>query len=138
MNRDPLSLSRFAGTLHAVLRIMAALSFMSHGTMKLLGFPAAPPGMPPMPVSPLSFMGVAGLLELVGGFLVLIGFFTRPVAFLLAGEMAVGYFMVHAPMGIIPATNNGEAAYLYTFIFLWLSAAGAGPLSLDNAGRSAA
>ncbi|MDE2410365.1 MAG: DoxX family protein [Sphingomonadales bacterium] len=138
MNRDPLNLSRFAGPLHALLRIMTALSFISHGTMKLLGFPAASAALGPMPVPLFSFMGAAGLLELVGGLLVMVGFFTRPVAFLLAGEMAVGYFIVHMPLGIIPATNNGEAAYLYTFIFLWLAAAGAGPLSLDNAGKTAA
>ncbi|MDE2436476.1 MAG: DoxX family protein [Sphingomonadales bacterium] len=130
-------MSRFTGLLHAVLRIMAGLSFMSHGTMKLLGFPAAPAALGPMPVSPLSFMGFSGLLELVGGALVLLGLFTRPVAFVLAGEMAVGYFMVHLPHGLIPATNMGEAAYLYCFVFLWLSAAGAGPLSLDNRDKAA-
>jgi putative oxidoreductase len=136
MAADPLKLARFTGPFHALLRITAALSFISHGTMKLLGFPAAPPGMPPMPVSPLSFMGVAGLLELVGGLLVLVGLFTRPVAFLLAGEMAVGYWMAHAPQGMIPATNMGEAAYLYCFVFLYLAAAGAGPFSLDSRAKT--
>jgi putative oxidoreductase len=135
MNTDPLRMARFTGRFHAVLRITAGLSFMSHGTMKLLGFPAAPPGMPPMPVSPMSFMGVAGLLELVGGLLVVLGLFTRPVAFLLAGEMAVGYWMAHAPQGMIPATNMGEAAYLYCFVFLFLAAAGAGPWSVDERRR---
>lgn len=136
MAADPFKLARFTGLFHALLRITAALSFISHGTMKLLGFPAAPPGMPPMPVSPLSFMGFAGILELVGGLLVLLGLFTRPVAFLLAGEMAVGYWLAHAPQGMIPATNMGEAAYLYCFVFLYLAAAGAGPWSLDNRAKS--
>ena len=132
MAADPLNMSRFSGPLHAVLRITVALSYITHGTMKLLGIPAAPAGMSPMPVSPFSFLGVAGLLELFGGLLVLVGLYTRPTAFLLAGQMAVGYWMVHAPKGLIPATNMGEAAYLYCFIFLWLAAAGAGPFSLDN------
>ncbi|MEO5597342.1 MAG: DoxX family protein [Novosphingobium sp.] len=132
MNADPLKFARFSGPFHALLRIAAGLSFMSHGTMKLLGVPAAPADMGAMPVSPLSFMGATGLLELVGGLLVLIGLFTRPAAFLLAGEMAVAFWMVHAPNGIVPATNMGEAAYLYCFVFLFLSAAGAGPYALDN------
>jgi len=132
MNTDPLKLARFSGQAHAILRITAALSYMSHGTMKLLGFPAAPAAMGPMPVPLFSFMGFAGALELLGGFLVLIGWFTRPVAFLLAGQMAIGYWMVHAPKGMIPATNMGEAAYLYCFVFLYFASAGAGPWSLDN------
>ncbi len=135
MSKDPFNLARFSGTFHAVLRITAALSFMSHGMMKLFGFPASPPkpGMPPMPVQHLlSMMGVAGMLELVGGALVLLGLFTRPVALLLSGEMAVAFWIAHAPHGIIPANNMGEAAYLYCFVFLWLAAAGAGPMSLDS------
>ncbi|MFM5925180.1 MAG: DoxX family protein [Novosphingobium sp.] len=132
MTADPLNLSRFTAPLHALLRTAAGLSFVSHGTMKLLGFPAAPPGMPPMPVSPLSFMGIAGIIELVCGLLVFFGLFTRIAAFVAAGEMAVAFWLVHAPQGIIPATNMGEAAYLYTFVFLWLAAAGAGPFSLDS------
>jgi putative oxidoreductase len=134
MNSDPLKLGRFSGAAHALLRIMAALSYISHGTMKLCGFPAMPamPGAPAMPAPPLfSLFGAAGLLEIVGGGLVLIGLFTRPAAFLLAGEMAIAYWLVHARGGLIPVTNMGEAAYLYCFIFLWLSAAGAGPWSLD-------
>ena len=135
MNADPLKLARFAGPFHAILRITTALTFISHGSMKLLGFPQMPgmPGQPPMPAPPLfSLFGVAGVLELVGGLLLLIGLFTRPVAFLLAGEMAVAFWMVHAQGGIIPLVNMGESAYLFCFIFLWLSAAGAGPWSLDN------
>lgn len=135
MTADPLKLARFAGPFHAILRMATALTFVSHGSMKLLGFPAMPPmpGAPPMPAPPLlSLMGVAGIMELVGGLLVLVGLFTRPVAFLLAGEMAVAYWMAHAPQGPIPVTNMGESAYLFCFVFLWLSAAGAGPWSIDG------
>ena len=139
MNTDPLKLARFTGPLHAVLRMATALTFVSHGTMKLLGFPAMPPmpGAPAMPAPPLlSLMGVAGMLEMVGGLLVLVGLFTRPVAFLLAGEMAVAYGMAHAPQGLIPVTNMGESAYLFCFVFLWLSAAGAGPCSIDGSDKA--
>lgn len=140
MSVDPLRLSRFSGPFHAILRIATALTFISHGSMKLLGFPqmpAMPGGPPPMPSPPIfSLFGVAGIIELVGGLLVLVGLFTRPAAFLLAGEMAIAYWMVHAQGGIIPVTNMGESAYLFCFIFLWLSAAGAGPLSLDSLGKT--
>jgi putative oxidoreductase len=141
MTNDPLNMARFSGPLHALLRVTTALTFISHGTMKLFGFPQMPPmpGAPPMGAPPLlSLMGVAGILELVGGLLVLIGLFTRPVAFLLAGQMAVAYWMAHGSHGAIPATNMGEAAYLFCFVFLWLSAAGAGPFSLDNRIEAAA
>ena len=134
MTNDPLNIARFAGPLHALLRVMTALTFMSHGTMKLLGFPHMPamPGHPPMPAPPLlSLFGVAGMLELAGGALVLVGLFTRPVAFLLAGEMAIAYGLVHAHGGLVPATNMGESAYLFCFIFLWLAAAGSGPFACD-------
>ena len=129
---------RFAGPAHALLRVAAALSYISHGSMKLLGFPHMPsmPGQPPMPAPTLfSLFGAAGVMELLGGSLLLLGLFTRPVAFLLSGQMALAYWMVHAQQGLVPATNMGEAAYLYCFVFLWLASAGAGPLSLD-AGRS--
>jgi len=135
MSADPFKLGRFAGPLHALLRVTAALSFMSHGTMKLLGFPHMPaiPGVPPMPAPPLlSLFGAAGTLEIVGGALVLLGLFTRPVALLLAGEMAIAYWLVHARGGLIPVTNMGEPAYLYCFIFLWLAAAGSGSFALDK------
>ena len=135
MATDPFKTARFSGPFHALLRVAAALSFISHGTMKLLGFPQMPamPGHPPMPSPPLlSLFGAAGVLELVGGALVLVGLFTRPVALLLSGEMAIAYWMVHAKGGLVPATNMGEPAYLYCFVFLWLAAAGAGPFSLDS------
>jgi putative oxidoreductase len=126
----------WAPRLLAVLRIIAALLFLEHGLVKVLGFPpGAAPGAQPL----LSFFGIAGLIETVGGWLLLIGLFTRPVAFLLAGEMAVGYFMVHAPLGFCPAINAGDAAILFCFIFLYLAAAGPGAWSVDEmrAGKAA-
>jgi putative oxidoreductase len=126
----------WAPRLLAALRIMSALLFLEHGLVKLFGFPAgAAPGPQPL----LSFFGIAGLIEVAGGVLLLIGLFTRPVAFLMAGEMAVGYFMVHAPQSFFPAINGGDAAILFCFIFLYLSAAGPGAWSLDEmrAGKAA-
>ncbi len=105
-----------------LLRIVAALLFMEHGAQKLLGFPPSDHGSPEL----LSLLGVAGILELVGGFFILIGLFTRPVAVLLSGEMAVAYWMVHAPKSIYPALNGGDAAILYCFVFLYLAVAGPG------------
>lgn len=111
----------------AVLRIMTALLFIEHGTMKLFGFPA-PMGEGSLP--PL--MLVAALLELIGGILVLVGFLTRPVAFLLAGEMAVAYFMAHFPKSFFPAMNNGDAAVLFCFVFLYLFFVGPGAWAVDS------
>ena len=128
MNADPLKMSRFTGLFHALLRIVTALLFIEHGSMKLLGFPASPMPRPPL----ASLMGVAGCLELVGGLLVLLGLFTRPVAFLLSGQMALAYWMVHAPQGPFPAVNMGEPAVLFCFIFLYLAAVGPGPLALGS------
>jgi putative oxidoreductase len=112
----------------AALRIMTGLLFMEHGTSKLLGFPHEPKFDA---LQLFSLMGLAGVLELVGGFLIVVGLFTRPVAFVLAGNMAVAYFMGHGSKGFFPALNGGDAAILYCFIFLYLVAAGAGPFSLD-------
>jgi putative oxidoreductase len=112
----------------SVLRIVVGFMFMMHGTQKLFGFPAAMPGGPqPM----LSLIGVAGVMETIGGALMIAGLLTRPVAFLLSGQMAVAYFRVHAPAGFWPLLNNGELAALYCFTFLFFSAAGAGPWSVD-------
>jgi putative oxidoreductase len=119
----------WAPRLRAGLRIVSALLFLEHGLVKVLGFPA---GAEPGPQALLSFFGIAGLIEAVGGVLLLIGLFTRPVAFLLAGEMAVGYFMVHAPANFYPAINGGDAAILFCFVFLYLSAAGPGAWSVDE------
>lgn len=127
MTTDPLKMSRFAGPFHALLRIVTGLIFLEHGTMKLFGFP--PSEMRP-PVGSLFWVG--GVMELVGGVLIVLGLFTRPVAFLLAGEMAVAYWMFHAPQSIYPALNQGDASILYCFVFLWLSAAGSGPWALDR------
>jgi putative oxidoreductase len=119
----------WAPRLLSVLRIVAALIFMVHGAQKLLGFPPMPPGG--STPAPFTLLWVGGVLELFGGLLLLIGFFTRPVAFLLAGEMAVAYWMFHAPQGPFPALNGGDAAILYCFVFLYLAAAGPGPWSVD-------
>jgi putative oxidoreductase len=120
----------FAPYLQSVLRIVAAIMFMLAGTMKLFAFPA---GVPPDgdTVKLMSQMGLAGMLETFGGGLLILGLFTRPVAFLLSGEMAIAYFQVHFPMSPWPVINNGVPAVLYCFIWLWFSSAGPGPWSLD-------
>ena len=120
----------WAPQLLSILRIIAAFLFMQFGTAKLVAFPAAiMPGGVTAPIG--SLPGVAGLLEAVGGVLLLVGLFTRPVAFILAGEMAVAYFIGHAPQGFWPVLNQGHPAVLFCFVWLYLSAAGAGPWSLD-------
>ena len=121
--------SGVAPQLLSVLRIVAALMFMQAGTMKLFGWPAAMPGG--ATVSLMTQVGIGGVLEAVGGALLLVGLFTRPVAFVLSGEMAVAYFQFHAPQGFWPTVNQGQPAVLYCFIWLYFSAAGAGPWSLD-------
>ena len=109
----------------AILRIMTALLFIEHATQKLFNFPAAP-----YEISTLFF--VAGMIELVGGILILFGFFTRPAAFILSGEMAFAYFMVHMPINFFPANNQGDGAILFCFIFLFLVFSGPGALALDE------
>jgi len=123
----------WAPYLLSVLRIVLALLFIAHGLVKLFGFPAgAAPGQVPI----VGIYGLAALLEMIGGAALLLGLFTRPVAFVLSGEMAVAYFMAHAPQGFFPALNGGELAILYCFAFLYLAAAGAGPWSLDARRRA--
>lgn len=112
----------------SLLRVVTGFLFMQHGAQKIFGYPAAQQG----PFDLLSMSGVAGVLELVGGFLILIGLFTRPTAFLLSGLMAVAYFMVHAPQGFWPLVNGGELAALYSFAFLYLFTAGGGEWSVDH------
>ncbi|MDO8827523.1 DoxX family protein [Methylophaga sp.] len=112
----------------SILRIVTAFMFMQHGGQKLFGFPA--PQRYEFDLFTLS--GVAGVLEIVGGFLILIGLFTRPVAFILSGQMAVAYFIAHAPQAFWPLLNNGELAALFSFIFLYLFVAGGGAWSVDN------
>ena len=119
----------FAPALLSVLRIMTGLLFLEHGTGKILGFPAGLPFIDQMPTGMLYF---TGLMELIGGALITIGLITRPVAFILSGYIAVGYFMVHFPMSFFPAKNGGDAAVLYCFVFLYLAAAGAGPWAIDK------
>lgn len=119
------------GALLSLLRAMTGLLFMQHGLQKLFGL-LADPSRPAMGgPAPFSLFWFAGVLELVGGFLIAIGLFTRPVAFLLAGEMAVAYFTAHAPRNFFPVLNGGENAVLFCFVFLYLFAVGAGPYSAD-------
>jgi putative oxidoreductase len=126
--------SSSAPQLLSTLRIVAAFLFVQFGTAKLFAFPAATlPGGGTAPIA--SLPGVAGVLETFGGALLLVGLFTRPVAFLLSGEMAFAYFMVHAPRGFWPVLNQGQAAILFCFVWLYVSAAGAGPWSVDAALR---
>ena len=120
--------SAWSPRLLSILRIMAALLFFEHGTSKLFGFP--PSGMGEIQL--FSMIGLSAILESVGGFLLLIGLFTRPVAFILSGEMAFAYFMAHAPKGFFPAGNGGDAAILFCFLFLYLSSAGPGAWSVDS------
>ncbi|MBV8688421.1 MAG: DoxX family protein [Alphaproteobacteria bacterium] len=118
---------RWAPALLSLLRFVAGLIFLEHGAQKLLGFPPSPMPQP----APMTLFWFGGILELVGGTLVALGLFTRPVAFLLSGEMAIAYWMFHAPQSPYPAVNMGDAAILYCFVFLYLAAAGPGPWSLD-------
>jgi putative oxidoreductase len=120
--------SKWSPVLLSILRIVVAFLFMEHGAQKLFGVP----GIGDHKVELVSLMGFAGVLEFFGGGLLLIGLFTRPIAFILAGEMAFAYFMVHAPQSMWPAINQGDAAVLYCFTMLYLSSAGGGPWSLDS------
>lgn len=126
--------ARFTPHTLAALRIVAGLLFLSHGLVKLVGFPAgAEPGPQPL----LSLFGVGAVIEALTGVLVALGLFTRPAAFIASGQMAVAYWMFHAPSGFFPVLNGGEPAILFTFIFLLISAAGPGAFSLDAALRRA-
>jgi putative oxidoreductase len=118
----------WAPRLLSVLRIMSALVLLQHGTAKLLKFPAVAM-FAKLDLS--SLPGIAGFLELIGGALLLIGLFTRPVAFILSGTYAVAYFYAHAPRGFYPILNGGELVVLFCFIFLYIAAAGPGPWSID-------
>jgi putative oxidoreductase len=112
----------------SIVRIVAALIFMEHGTQKLFGFP---PSANPAPAL-FSLYGFAAILEAVGGTLLVLGLFTRPVAFILSGEMAFAYWMSHAPRNFFPILNGGDAAILYCFLFLYLAFAGGGAWSVDR------
>ena len=124
------ALSKYQPQALAVLRVVTALCFMAHGTQKLFGFPASQMGSPEL----FSLMGLAAVLEVFGGLAIILGLFTRPVAFILAGEMAYAFWMMHVPMGgsIIPVSNGGDAAVLFCFVFLYLVFSGPGAWSLDE------
>ena len=120
-------LNAWAPMVLSILRIVAALLFIEHGLMKIFGFPAPMPGSGPLP--PLIM--AAGWIEIIFGGLLALGLFTRPVAFILSGEMAVAYFMAHAPHGLYPVVNMGELAVLYCFLFFYFVFVGGGPWSVD-------
>ena len=128
---DPRTPAWLTGLTHALLRAITGALFMQHGLQKLFGLLVSPDrpwgGAPPA----FSQFWFAGVLEVFGGALIVLGLFTRPVAFLLAGEMAVAYFQVHAPQSFWPILNGGEPVVLFCFVFLYLFAVGAGPYSLD-------
>jgi putative oxidoreductase len=123
------ALARYRPHALAALRIMTGLIFMAHGLVKLFGFPEVE-GMGRVEL--LSLAGFGGVIELVGGALVVLGLFTRPAAFIASGEMAVAYWMFHAPQSFYPIVNGGDAAILYCFIFLYIAVAGPGSFSLDR------
>lgn len=131
MNFDALA-SAWAPRLLSILRIMTGLLFLQHGTAKLLKIPVVPMFANLSLTSP---PGIAGILELVGGVLIILGLFTRSVSFVLSGLMAAAYFMAHAPRGFYPILNAGELAILFCFVFLYFTAAGPGPWSIDAARR---
>ena len=126
---------RWTSLFLSILRIVAALILMQHGSQKLFHYP---PSGTPGPVAPLVLMsqtGLAGVLEFFGGLMLLLGLFTRPVAFILSGEMAVAYFQVHAPRAFLPIVNRGELAMILCFVFLYLAFAGGGSWSVDSVMR---
>ena len=126
---------RWTSLVLSILRIVAALILMQHGSQKLFHYP---PSGAPGPVVPLVLMsqtGLAGILEFFGGMFLLLGLFTRPVAFILSGEMAVAYFQVHAPRAFLPIVNRGELAAMLCFVFLYLAFAGGGSWSVDGVMR---
>ncbi|HEX8359473.1 MAG TPA: DoxX family protein [Longimicrobium sp.] len=127
----PFFMHRFEEPTLALLRVVAGLMFMQHGAQKLFGWLKAPDA-PPGTVELMSQMGLAGVLEFFGGLMIVLGLFTRPVAFVLAGQMAFAYFTAHAPQGPVPILNGGELAVLFCFIFFYFSARGGGRYSLDH------
>lgn len=129
MNYDKDFSSIWTPRLQSILRIVVAGLFLMHGSAKLLHIPHVPQFDN---VQLTSLVGIAGLLELLGGFLLLIGLFTRPVAFILSGEMAIAYFMAHQPRGLLPILNGGELAAIYSFVFLYFAVAGGGLWSVDE------
>jgi putative oxidoreductase len=129
-------LGRYEPHFYALLRIVSGFLFLLHGTQKFFNFPPLPPQMPSAPLNPLLMVGAT--IEVVAGLLILIGLFTSLAAFIASGMMAVAYFMAHQPQGALPPTNGGDAAVLFCFIFLYMSARGSGILSVDSARRGGA
>lgn len=121
-------LGKYSSHLYAVLRIIAGLLFALHGSQKLLGFPGNRPG-----VALASLLGVAGVIELVGGLMIALGLFAGYAAFVTSGQMAVAYFMRHNPQGFWPLLNQGELAVIYCFVFLYIASRGSGSWSIDSA-----
>ncbi len=121
-------LKPYTAQLLSLLRIITSLLLLQHGTTKYLNIPIGPQNN----ASPTTMGGAAGMFELVGGIMLLLGLFTRPVAFILSGVMAVAYFYAHAPRGVFPILNGGELAVLYCFVLLYLAAAGGGAWSVDR------
>jgi putative oxidoreductase len=121
-------LTPYSGVLLSILRIITGLLLLAHGTTKYLNLPEGPMNN----ASPLTLGGFAGVLELIGGVLLVIGLFTRPTAFILSGMCAVAYFIAHAPRGFYPILNGGELAIIFCFVLLYIAAVGGGPLSLDR------
>jgi putative oxidoreductase len=119
----------WSGYILSALRVIAGLLFLAHGLTKLVGWPAT--AYFPETVPLFSFMGLTGALEILGGVLIVLGLFTRITAFVMAGMMAVAYFMAHAPQGFHPIQNGGELAIMFCFVFLYLAATGPGPVSID-------
>lgn len=122
-------LDKWTPQIHGLLRIVVGFMFLCHGSAKLLGMPHVE-GLSGVPL--VSLMGLAGVLELGGGLLVMVGLFTKPVAFILSGEMAVAYFKAHFPGGWLPLLNHGEAAAFYSWVFLFFAAAGGGAFQLES------
>ena len=122
--------STWSGPILSILRVVTGLLFLAHGTAKHLQWPYVEMFKDGVPLA--SLIGIGGLLEVVGGVLIVLGLFTRVTALVLSGMMAVAYFMFHAPAGFYPIINGGELAILYCFVFLYFAAQGAGPWSLDE------
>ena len=127
MGRMERWLGRYSAYIYALLRMVAGFLFFQHGLQKLFGIPGTQP-----PVDLMTQVGLAGVIELIGGVLIAVGLFTSPVAFIASGEMAVAYFQMHAPRGFWPLVNGGELAALYSFLFLYFAAVGSGKWSVDS------
>jgi len=124
-------LGSYYGHIYAIFRIVVGFLFMLHGTQKLFGFPPSQGGGGPLP----PMMMAAGIIEVVAGLMIMLGFFAAIAAFIASGEMAVAYFMSHQPRGALPIMNGGELAALYAFVFLYIAARGSGPWSIDAMAR---